>query len=99
MINSYGTLELMKLLILYRQNSEHARAVETFMHDYKSHIDPNAPITSYDLDSVEGAETAKLYDVVQYPAFIVTTEDGMVTNMWQGEQLPLMAVVQSYLNQ
>lgn len=89
----------MKLLILYRQHSEHARQIETFIHDFKSRFDANAPIMTYDLDSIMGSETARVYDVVQYPAILVTTEEGMPMNIWQGETLPLMDEVASYLRQ
>ena len=83
----------MKLLILYRPNSEHARAVETFIHDFESRHVPPAKVEVLSLDTRDGAATASLYDVVQYPAMLATTTDGSVTRMWEGQTLPLMSEV------
>ena len=79
----------MKVVILYRPNSEHARAVEEFIHDFKRQ-EANRQVDVLNVDTVEGITAAKLYDVVQYPAIIALTNDGQLLKAWQGEQLPLM---------
>ena len=93
---AYATLKsTMKLLILYRPNSEHGRLIEEFIHDYQArHQSDRVEVMS--LDTREGSATASLYDVVQYPAILVVQTDGYVQKIWQGEQLPLMDEVASY---
>jgi hypothetical protein len=88
-----GIIERMKLLILYRPNSEHARTVETFIRDFQSQHQTDAKMEVLSLDTREGAATASLYDVVNYPALLATTGEGMVVRMWQGSNLPLMGEV------
>lgn len=86
----------MRLLILYRPNSEHGREIEDFIHSYQSEY--SNPVEIQDVDSREGIATASLYDVVDYPAIIVLEPDGIVGKIWQGSDLPLMDEVASYTN-
>jgi len=85
----------MRLIFLYRPNSEHGRAVEMFIQDYKyRHGDSRIEIL--DIDSREGGAMATLYDIVRYPAILALSNDGSVLQMWQGDALPLMDEVASY---
>lgn len=87
----------MKVVILYRPSSEHERAVEEFVHEFKRR-EPSRHIELLNLDSKDGAATASLYDIVQYPAILAITDDGRLLQWWQGEQLPLMNEVAAYAN-
>ena len=87
----------MKLLIFYRPNSEHARSVETFIHDFQRQYTSDAKVEILDLDTRDGAAMASLYDVLQYPAFLAVANDGVLLRSWEGKELPLMAEVASYL--
>ena len=85
----------MKVLILYRPNSEHGRLTEEFIRDYqKRHRSDH--VEALNIDTREGSATASLYDVMQYPAIIVLQADGYVQKVWQGDSLPLMDEVASY---
>lgn len=84
----------MKVLILYRPNSEHARLIEDFIHEYQARHPDHLEVLS--LDTREGSATATLYDVMQYPAILVVHTDGFVQKIWQGDSLPLMDEVASY---
>jgi len=78
----------MKVCILYRPNSEHARKVEEYSHDFsKTH---GKEVQLVNLNTREGAATATLYDVVQYPAVLALKDDGELMKYWEGGQLPLM---------
>ena len=85
----------MKVLILYRPNSEHARLVEAFIHNYRARHDGSL-VETLNIDTREGSEKAILYDITQYPAMIVSQNDGTPQKIWQGEALPLMDEVASY---
>lgn len=85
----------MKVLVLYRPNSEHGRLVEEFVHDFQSrHQDEHLEVLN--IDTRDGSATASLYDVVQYPAILVIQADGYLQKLWQGERLPLMDEVVAY---
>lgn len=83
----------MKLSILYRPNSEHARKVEEFTHDFER---KGRKVELISLDTREGAALASLYDVMQYPAIIALRDDGQLVKEWEGEQFPLLNEVMAY---
>ena len=85
----------MRLLILYRPNSEHARLTEEFIHRFQSSYNAR-DVEVQDVDSREGIATATLYDIVQYPAILALSTDGSPQRVWQGVELPLMDEVASY---
>ena len=86
-----------KLLILYRPNSDHATTTEGFVRDFQRQhdIDPRN-IELMSIDTREGAAKASVYGIVSYPAIVVLANDGAVLNMWMGEPLPLMSEVAGY---
>ncbi|HOR23173.1 hypothetical protein KBB76_01315 [Candidatus Saccharibacteria bacterium] len=86
----------MKVIVLYRFDSEQARPVLEFTREYESRT--GRDLAHYDIETREGSDLAKLYDVTQYPAVIALTEDGQMLHLWQGQQLPLINEV-SYYNQ
>lgn len=85
----------MRLVVLYRPNSEYARPVEEFVRDYKRwHESDRLELLNY--DSRDGSATASLYDVMQQPAILALREDGSVLKSWEGSSLPLMDEVAAY---
>lgn len=85
----------MKVLILYRPNSEHGRLIEEFIHEYQQRHQSDR-LEVLNIDTREGSAMATLYDIMQYPAILVTQADGGVQKLWQGDSLPLMDEVASY---
>lgn len=85
----------MKIVILYRPSSDHGRAVETFIHEYRERHESER-LEVLNIDTREGSATASLYDVVQYPAILALRNDGSVLKSWEGEMLPLMDEVTYY---
>lgn len=84
----------MKVLVLYRPNSEHARVVEDFLRDFKNqHGRSDLPVEVLDLNTREGASMASIYDIVQYPGILVVDSFGSIIRSWQGASMPLMAEV------
>ncbi len=90
----------MKVLVLYRPQSEHARNTETFLHDLqKQHDVDQSKLRVVDADSREGIELARLYDVMALPSIVATDNDGAYVYSWTGEDLPLMRDVAAYFRQ
>ena len=85
----------MKVVILYRPNSEHSRLIEEFARDYQQRH-PSEHFEIISLDTRDGSALASLYDVMQYPAILVMTGAGVIQKVWQGDSLPLMDEVASY---
>lgn len=87
----------MKVLILYRPNSEHESAVEAFVRDFEHRYDTRNKIELVSVNTRDGAATAALYDIWAFPSILVVEKDGRMMNMWQGQPLPLMDEVAGYM--
>jgi hypothetical protein len=83
-----------KVVILYRSNSEHEQVVREFEHEYTHRT--GRQLVLMDLNTKEGAELASLYDIVRYPAVLATTASGAMLQLWQDESLPLINEVMYY---
>lgn len=87
----------MKVVILYRPESEHGRQVEEFAREF-TRREPSRRIDLISLDTRDGAAMATLYDITQYPAILAMRDDGQLLQWWQGQQLPLMNELAAYAN-
>ena len=86
----------MKLLILYRPDSEQASLVETFVRDLRRQHDLGSRLELLSLNTREGATKAALYEIMSYPAMFALSNDLSLLNVWQGSQLPLIDEVLGY---
>ena len=86
----------MKLYVLYRKNSEQERSVINFKEMMRRRY-PDKDIEDVDLDTRDGAAKAATYGITKYPALLITAVDGRVQGMWEGEPLPLIDEVASYM--
>lgn len=89
----------MKLVVLYRPNSEHGTKTEQFVRDFSRQYGRSSTnIKMLHIDGREGDQLARTYDITSYPAFLAIREDnGSPKQVWQGEQLPLMSEVAAAL--
>jgi hypothetical protein len=87
----------MRALILYHPASDHVGIVEEYAQDFIRFKGRVLELVS--LETVEGAELARLYDVTRYPAILIIGPDGVLTQLWQNGLFPLMDEVSAYLGQ
>jgi len=85
----------MKVVVIYRPNSDHGRLTEEFIHDFQR-LHPDQKVETLNVDSRDGSATATLYDVVQYPTILVLQTDGQIEKSWAGEILPRIDEVIGY---
>ncbi len=84
----------MKISILYHPNSEYARSVEEYAHDFENQ--KGVAIDLKSLETKEGAYLATLYGIVQYPALLVLRDNNDLIKNWEGVPLPIMNEVAGY---
>lgn len=78
----------MKVLILYRERSEHRQKVQEFVREF-SNQHPSSKVEVMDIDQREGSATASIYDIYRYPSILALRDDGSVIQVWQGiDELP-----------
>lgn len=85
----------MKVVIIYRPDSEHGRLTEDFVRTFQSRY-PLQRLETLNIDSRDGSATATLYDVMQYPGILVLQNDGQVEKSWEGDNLPRVDEVAGY---
>ena len=85
----------MRIIVVYRPNSDHGRVVEEYLHEFGVR-NPEVAVEVYSIDTREGAHVAKLYGIVQYPCMLAVRGDGQLAQTWQGLPLPLMNEVAYY---
>jgi len=87
----------MKLVVIYRPNSDTARSVETFVHDFEHrHEGLGRRIEVLSTETRDGSAMMSLYDIMETPAIMVLGEDSQLIHHWTGPTLPLMDEVASY---
>lgn len=85
----------MKTLLLYRPNSPDERRALDYQRDFTGYT--GKTLSTLDPDTREGAETCRLYDIVQFPTILVTDNDGRMQNLWVAEQLPTFSELSYYV--
>ncbi len=83
-------------MILYHPNQEFAGLAEDFKRDFESRI-KGYELELVSIDTVDGADMAKLYDIVRYPAILITSDSGGLQKAWQDRPFPLIDEVAAYL--
>ncbi len=84
----------MRVFVVYKYESDHARMVLDFLRDIKRQ-------TGYELeevspDTAEGAHLCRLYDVVEYPTIVAVDGNGGLQSLWRGLPLPTISEVGYY---
>lgn len=84
----------MKVVVVYRQESDHAREVTNFLRDFSSQT--GRMIEEIDPDSREGDSFCRTYDIVEYPTLIAIDNSGVMQHLWRGRPLPTINEVSFY---
>ena len=84
----------MKAVVVYRTESDHARAVEDYLRDFQSQT--GRELETLDPDTKDGIDFCQVYDIVEYPTVIALSEDGHLQNSWQGLPLPTISELSYY---
>lgn len=84
----------MRVVVVYKEQSEHARTVEEFLRFFEQ-------VTGRKLETMEpetrdGIGFCTTYDIMQYPTVIALTDDGQILNKWPGLPLPTVNEVSFY---
>ncbi len=84
-----------RVVVLYKDNSEHARTVGEFLREFERRS--GIKLETLDPDTREGSSFAQVYDIVQYPTIVALDDDGKLLSSWPGLPLPLINEVRYYV--
>jgi hypothetical protein len=84
-----------KAVIVYKDESDHAREVLDYLRDFKRQ-------TGHDLETIDpetpdGIDFCRAYDIIEYPSVIAISDDGVMQNLWRGRPLPTISEVSYYV--
>lgn len=84
----------MKIVVLYRPNSEFARSTEEFVREFERRT--SKTIEKVNIDTPNGVRLMKLYGVMDHPTFIAVADDGRLLQTWTGKPMPLINDLAAY---
>lgn len=84
----------MKVVVVYRPDSEHARIVTEWLRDFQRRT--GKTLEEINPDTREGAALCRSYDIVEYPTLIALDDNSSMQNMWRGSILPTISEVSYY---
>ena len=83
----------MRAVVIYRENSDRAREVETFIRDVERRT--GKVVEAIDPDKKENEIFLISHDVVEYPTVMGLSDDGKILEEWRGK-LPRVDEVSFY---
>jgi hypothetical protein len=69
--------------------------VREWLRDYERRGELEAEV--FDPDTREGVGLITAYDLMNFPAILVLTDEGQVIHSWMGTPLPIVDEVRGYL--
>jgi hypothetical protein len=85
----------MRVVVIYRDETDYARQVIDFMHDFQRQT--GHELDSLNPDTSDGIGFCSTYDIVEYPTVVALSSDGRLQNMWRGLPLPTISEVSYYV--
>lgn len=70
--------------------------VTDYLRDFEKRTGKQLP--TVDIDTREGIELCRLYDVIKYPSIVAVDNDGRELQRWDGDLLPQISEVSYYLD-
>lgn len=84
----------MRVVVVYKDESDHAREVYSYMRDFQSQT--GREIETLDPDTRDGAQFCRVYDIVEYPSIVALDDQGVLQHLWRGRPLPTISEVSYY---
>lgn len=84
----------MRTFVVYKIESDHARAVMDYMGDFKRQTGRDFEVV--DPETREGSALCATYDIVEYPSIVSLDDNGVLQNIWRGLPLPTISEVSYY---
>ena len=84
----------MRTFVVYKEQSDHRAAVETFMNDFTRQT--GRVLETVNPETPDGAQVCRTYDIVEYPSVVAVDDNGVLQNLWRGLPLPTISEVSYY---
>lgn len=86
----------MKTRLVYRfGNAEQRIKAENFLRDIGP--DVRLQVEEVDVDTPDGSQLSQLYQIYDYPAILITRDDGQLVQLYQ-QKWPLLSEIRYQMN-
>ena len=85
----------MRVVVLYKQQTDTTRQVEEFMADF--YRQTGRQLESMDPESPDGVSFCTAYDILEFPSLIAISDNGQLQNYWSGLPFPTISEVSYYV--
>lgn len=85
----------MKVMVVYKTESDHARVVTDWLRDFRRQT--GKVLEEVDPETREGAAFCRAYDIVEYPSLIALDDSSVLQMLWRGPLLPTISEVSYYV--
>lgn len=76
----------MRIIAVSRPDSEHRHEFESFLLEFHSRTGRQVELINP--DTTDGVDFCRLYEIIEYPAIICLSADGVVAGKWTASNLP-----------
>lgn len=84
----------MRVVVLLKDNTDTTRTVTDFLRDIERQTGHKLEVV--DPESPEGVDMGIAYDILQWPAILALSDDGVMQKMWLGLPLPTINELSFY---
>ena len=85
----------MKAVLVYKDDSEHARAVIDFMREFTRRT--GKTLETIEPETPAGVGFCQTYDILEFPSVVALDSGGKVLQVWKGLPLPQINEVSYYV--
>ena len=85
----------MRVFVLYKEQTDYARAVTDYMRDFKRQTGHD--LEAMDPETPDGVSFCTAYDILEFPTIVALSDDGHLQNQWRGLPLPTISEVSYYV--
>jgi len=85
----------MRVVIVYKNESDYARTVADFLRDFERQT--GHALETIEPESPAGIQFCEAYDIVEYPTVIALSDSSAMQNIWHGLPLPTISEVSYYV--
>lgn len=85
----------MRVVVVFKDQTDYARTVLDYLRDFEKQT--GNKLETLNPDSVEGSRYCEVYDIVEYPTIIASTDEGVLQKSWSGLPLPTIMELSYYV--
>lgn len=77
----------MRTLLICKDNQDYTREVLDWLREFEYSVGEGI-IEQVDPETRDGESITQAYDILEFPAILVTADDGSTVQLWKGTPLP-----------